>query len=213
MVCFRFQLSRYHHLCTESLFISGQLLVPINQTHLQNRDCLRPSRSSHKLLIIVDSAMVLSKMARSPNLRPIFLDFEFKPIYLPGEHGIAPPTDISFWVHRIQAMWIEGSVPEASIQVSTPEVGEENCGSEDSNNPHQILEQCIQEAVESNSNCQIHAEVKVLGYFQGYNLFGKAINSVGINKLCYPACLEYVRILSAPQSRCEAPIISGTHGT
>lgn len=143
-------------------------------------------------------------MARSPHLRSIFLDFEFKPVYLPEEYGIAPPTDISSWMHRFQAMSIEGSAPEASIQVSTP-VGEENSGSQDGNNPHQILEECIQEAIDSNSNCQIHAEVKVLGYFQGHDLFGKAINSVGINKFCCPACLEYVHTTST------AIQVGGTH--
>lgn len=79
-------------------------------------------------------------MARSPNLRSIFLDFEFKPVYLPEEHGIAPPTDIAFWKDRFQAMSILGS---------NPEVGEGISGSEDGNKTYQILMECIQEAIDA----------------------------------------------------------------
>ena len=87
----------------ENLSMTDELLGEhrlVQQTHAQNQDCLRLSRSFKKLLIIMDSADVLSKMARSLNLRSIFLDFEFKPVYFLEEHGIAPPTDIAFWMHR-----------------------------------------------------------------------------------------------------------------
>ena len=80
-----------------------------------------------------DSANVLSKMARSPNLRSLFLDFEFEPIYLPEEHGTAPPADIAYWMRRFQAMSILGSNPEDS---------EETSGSEDGNKTNQILMEC-----------------------------------------------------------------------
>ena len=166
----------------------------ISQTHDQNRECLRLSRSFQKILITMDAANVLAKMARSPNLRSIFLDFEFKPVYLTEEHGIAPPTDINIWMHRFQAMSILGSDPSGSED-----------GSEDGNESDQILRKCIQEAIEAEATCQIHAEVKVLGYLQSHGLKSKAINSVGINKLCCPACLEYINASSIPIQ------VRGTH--
>ena len=168
----------------------------VRQDYAQNRDCLRLSLSFQKLLITTDSAGVLSKMARSPNLRSIFLDFEFKPVYLPEEHGIAPPTDIAYWMRRFQDMSILGSNPEDS---------EETSESEDDNKPGQILMECIKEAFGTKANCQIHAEVKVLGYLQGHGLVGKAINSVGINKLCCPACIEYINAMDI------AIQVGGTH--
>lgn len=79
-----------------------------------------------------------------------------------------------------------------SILGSNPEVGEGTSGSEEGSKPDQILMQCIQEAIDIKANCQIHAGVKVLGYLQDHGLMGKAINSVGISKLCCPACLEYI---------------------
>ena len=63
----------------------------------------------------------------------------------------------------------------------------------------------IKEAIDVKANCQIHAEVKVLGYLQGHGLMGKAINSVGINKLCCPACLEYINAMDI------AIQVGGTH--
>ena len=92
-----------------------------------------------------------------------------------------------------------------SILGSNPEIGEETCGSEDGNKTDQILGKCIQEAIDAKTNCEIHAEVKVLGYLQGHGLLGKAINSVGINKLCCPACLEYVNAMDI------AFQVGGTH--
>ena len=80
-----------------------------------------------------------------------------------------------------------------SILGSNPEVGGEISASEDGDRPDQVPEKCIQEAIDAKTNCEIHAEVKVLGYLQGHGLLGKAINSVGINKLCCPACLEYIK--------------------
>ena len=183
----------------ENLSMTDELLRQsrlVHQTYAQNRDCLRLSQSFQKLLITTDSAGVLSKMARSPNLRSVFLDFEFKPVYLPEEHGIAPPTDIACWMRRFQAMSILGS---------NPEVSEETSGSEDGNKTDQILMECIKEAIDTKANCQIHAEVKVLGYLQGHGLMGKAINSVGINKLCCPACIEYINAMDI------AIKVGGTH--
>ena len=63
----------------------------------------------------------------------------------------------------------------------------------------------IKEAIGRKANCQIHAEVKVLGYLQGHGLVGKAINSVGINKLCCPACIEYINAMDI------AIHVGGTH--
>ncbi|MCJ1345247.1 hypothetical protein MMC31_003453, partial [Peltigera leucophlebia] len=45
-------------------------------------------------------------MAHSPHLRSIFLDFEFKPGYLPEEQGLAPSNNVDFWMRRSQAMLI-----------------------------------------------------------------------------------------------------------
>lgn len=78
-------------------------------------------------------------------------------------------------------------------------------GSEDGNESDQILRKCIQEAIDAEATCQIHAEVKVLGYLQSHGLKSKAINSVGINKLCCPACLEYINASSIPIQ------VRGTH--
>ena len=50
----------------------------------------------------------------------------------------------------------------------------------------------IKEAISTKVNCQVHAEVKVLGYLHRHGLIDKAINSVGISKLCCPACLQYI---------------------
>lgn len=157
----------------------GQSRV-VHQTYTQNRDCLRLSRSFQKLLLSTDAAGVLSKMARPPNLRLIFLDFEFEPVYLTGEHGIEPPTNIAFWMGIFQALSILGSNPE------------EASGSKDGNKTDHIPMECIQEAIDEKVNCQIHAEVKVLGFLRGHSLMRKAINSVGINELCCPACLKYI---------------------
>ena len=186
-------------LSNKNLSMTGELLEPnrlARQDSAQNRDCLRLSRSFKKLLVTTDSANVLSKMAHSPNLRSLFLDFEFKPVYLPEEHGTASPTEIAYWMRRFQAMSILGSNPEDS---------EETSGSEDDNKTNQILMECIKEAIGRKANCQIHAEVKVLGYLQGHGLVGKAINSVGINKLCCPACIEYINAMDI------AIHVGGTH--
>lgn len=53
----------------------------------------------------------------------------------------------------------------------------------------------IKEAISVKANCQVHAEVKVLGYLHRHNLIDKAINSVGISKLCCPACLGYISVM------------------
>ena len=50
----------------------------------------------------------------------------------------------------------------------------------------------INAAIRSRVNCQVHAEVKVLGFLYRHGLIDKAINSVGISKLCCPACLQYI---------------------
>ncbi|MCJ1346245.1 hypothetical protein MMC31_004460 [Peltigera leucophlebia] len=175
----------------ESLSMTDKLLSEsclVNQTDEQNRNCLRLSRSFQKLSITTPSASVLSKMARSPNLRAIFLDFKVDPVFLPEELGIAPPTDIDSWMQRFQAM---------SISRSSPEVGDETSGSKDIK-AAQILKECIQEAIDKRASRQIHAEVKVLGYLQGHGLMGKAINSVGTNKLCCPACIGYIKAMGIP---------------
>ena len=110
-----------------------------NQTYDQIRNCLRLSRSFQKILITMDAADVLAKRARSPNLRSNFLEFEFKPVYLPEEHGIAPPTDIDIWMHRFQAMSILEPNPSGS--------------EEDGNESDQILRKCIQEAIDAEATC------------------------------------------------------------
>lgn len=61
---------------------------------------------------------------------------------------------------------------------------------------------CIKEAINSKANCQVHAEVKVLGYLHCHGLIGKAINSVGISKLYYPTYLSYVSIKWYPWHLC-----------
>lgn len=80
-----------------------------NQTQPQIRDRIRLSRSFQKLLITRDSAIVLIKIALSPHLQSIFLDFEFKPVYLPDDKGLAPSNDVDLWMRRFQAMSISGS--------------------------------------------------------------------------------------------------------
>lgn len=80
-------------------------------------------------------------MARPPNLRLIFLDFEFEPVYLTGEHGIESPTNIAFWMGMFQALSILGSNPE------------EASGSKDGNKTDHILMECIQEAMDEKINC------------------------------------------------------------
>ena len=93
-------------------------------------------------------------------------------------------------MRRFQAMLILGSNPSRF---------------EDDNNTNKILIEYIKEAIGTKANCQIHAEVKVLGYLQGHGLVGKAINSVGINKLCCPACMEYINAMDI------AIHVGGTH--
>ncbi|MCJ1347098.1 hypothetical protein MMC31_005319, partial [Peltigera leucophlebia] len=83
-----------------------------NQSQKQIRDRIRLCRSFRKLLITRDSMTVLTKMALSPHLRSIFLDFKFKPVYLPEEKGLAPPMDVDFWMRKFQAMSILGSRSE-----------------------------------------------------------------------------------------------------
>ena len=241
-----------------------------NQTQTQIRDRIHLSRSFQKLLITADSATVLTKMALSPHLRSIFLDFEFKPVYLPEDKGLAPSNDVDLWMHRFQAMSIAGSRSEDSEQTQDTggapgsedveetrrsqdggETGfedgeaqgsggargsedvEEICGSQDgqktgSADSEEICESedgdetgsknseetqgsdngrgarrsrfdmrselmsGIKEAISTKVNCQVHAEVKVLGYLHRHGLIDKAINSVGISKLCCPACLQYI---------------------
>ena len=53
----------------------------------------------------------------------------------------------------------------------------------------------IKEAISTKVNCQVHAKVKVLGHLHRHGLIGKAINSVGISKLCCPACLRYISVM------------------
>lgn len=86
-------------------------------------------------------------------------------------------------MHRLQAMSILGSIPEDV---------EETRGSEDGKKTDKILMDCIKDAINAKANCQIHAEVKVLGYLHGHGLMGKAINSVGVSKLCCPACFDHI---------------------
>lgn len=338
-----------------------------NQTQPQIRDRLRLSRSFQKLLATTDSATVLTKMALSPHLRSIFLDFEFKPVYLPEDKGLVPSTNVDLWMSRLQAMSISGSRSEDGKQTQgrgeargsedveetrgsevVEEIGsgggeqtcgsqgsggacgsedvEESCGSEDGKNaglkggeenrgsqgsggardsedvegtrgsqdgeengPEDIeqtrgsqgsrgprgfedveetrgpedgeqthgsqgcgwargsedgeetrepgdgkktksengeethgsengrearrsrvdmrseLINCIKEAISVKVKCQVHAEVRVLGYLHRHGLIDKAINSVGISKLCCPACLAYISVMDI------AIQVGGTH--
>ncbi len=64
---------------------------------------------------------------------------------------------------------------------------------------------CIKEAISLKANCQVHAEVKVLGYLHRHGLIGKAINSVRISRLCCPACLGYISVMDI------AIRVGGTH--
>lgn len=293
-----------------------------NQTQPQIRDRVRLSRSFQKLLATSDSATVLTKMALSPHLRSIFLDFEFKPVYLPEDKGLVPSTNVDLWMRRFQAMSISGSRSEDGEQtqgrggargsedveetrgsevVEEVESGggeqncgsqgsggacgsedvEESCGSEDgkdtrlkggeetrgsqgsggalgsgdveetrgsqdgketgsadgeetresadgektkskngeethgSENGREArrsrfdmrseLMNCINDAISVKVNCQVHAEVKVLSYLHRHGLIDKAINSVGINKLCCPACLAYISVMDI------AIQVGGTH--
>ena len=83
-----------------------------NLTQPQIRDRVRLSRSFQKLLTTTGSATILTKMALSPHLRSIFLDFEFKPVYLPEDKGLVPFTNVDLWMRRFQAMSISGSRSE-----------------------------------------------------------------------------------------------------
>ena len=232
-----------------------------NQTQIQIRERIRLSRSFHKLLITTDSATVLTKMALSPHLRSIFLDFEFKPVYLPEDTGLAPSNDVDLWMRRFQAMSIAGSGSEDGEQTQdmggapgsedveetrrsqdggetgfedgeaqgsggargsedveetrrsqdgqkTGSADSDETGSKNSQETHgsdngrearrsrvdmrSELMSGINAAIRSRVNCQVHAEVKVLGFLYRHGLIDKAINSVGISKLCCPACLQYI---------------------
>ena len=58
----------------ENLSMTDELLGSrlVHQTHAQNRDCLRLSRSFQKLLTTMDSADVLSKWLAPPTLGQFF---------------------------------------------------------------------------------------------------------------------------------------------
>ena len=223
-----------------------------NLTQPQIRDRVRLSRSFQKLLTTTDSATVLTKMALSPHLRSIFLDFEFKPVYLPEAKGLVPSTNIDLWMRRFQAMSISGSRSEdgeqtqGSGETRGSEDVEETRGSQDgketgsadgeearesedgeetrskndeeahgSENGREVrrpkfdmrseLMNRIKEAISVKANGQVHAEVKVLGYLHRHGLIGKAINSVGISKLCCPACFGYISVMDI------AIQVRGTH--
>lgn len=74
-----------------------------------------------------------------------------------------------------------------SILGSIPEDVEETRGSEDGKKTDKTLMDCIKDAIDAKANCQIHAEVKVLGLI--------------------------IYMLWTSQSKWEAPTRSGTHGT
>ena len=72
-------------------------------------------------------------------------------------------------------------------------------------NTRSELMNCIKKAISLKANCQVHAEVKVLGYLQRHGLIGKAINSARISRLCCPACLGYISVMDI------AIRVGGTH--
>lgn len=181
------------------LFLLGQFCFfsssPLNLWHLgelfseknlkgQPGDQLRKRlwicRAFSKILILIDAISTLVKLARSPNVRHIFQDFRFEPIYLHGEKATKLPTNIEIWKERFAAMHILGSLPGHARA------------------DRKNLEACIQQAFNSSVPALIHAEIKVLIYLHVENLRGSAINHIGISKLCCPGCYEFVRSIDNP---------------
>lgn len=156
--------------------------------------------------------MVLSKMARSPHLRSIFLDFEFKPVYLPEEHAIAPPTDISFWMHGFQAMSIEGSDLKRRFRYQLRRSVKKIVDLKMVISLIKFLRNVYKRPLTRSSIAKSTLRLRSLAIFRAVTYWAKPSILLDLTSSAVrPAWSMY--ILPALQSRWEAPTISGTHGT
>lgn len=57
----------------------------------------------------------------------------------------------------------------------------------------------IDQAIASRGTVEVHAEVSVLSYLHKGRLMRKAINNIGVSKLCCPGCFELVRAMQEPK--------------
>lgn len=84
-----------------------------------------------------------------------------------------------------------------------------NAGSrhDDDENDQNNLSLCIDTAIASRGTVAVHAEVKILSYMHKEGLMHKAMNNIGVSKLCCPGCVEFARAINEPEV-----IIAGQHG-
>ncbi len=137
----------------------------------------------------INAITKLVKLARSPNTSKIFRNFEFRPVYLEGQNAPILPENPAVWKERFHLMGIAGS------------------SHDDDQNDQKNLSICIDQAIASRGTVAVHAEVKILSYMHKEGLMRKAMNNIGVSKLCCPACFEFARAIQQPEV-----IIAGQHG-
>lgn len=137
----------------------------------------------------INAITKLVKLARSPNTSKIFRNFEFRPVYLEGQKAPILPENPAVWKERFYLMGIAGSRHD------------------DDQNEQKNLSICIDQAIASRGTVAVHAEVTILSYMHKEGLMRKAMNNIGVSKLCCPGCFEFARAIQQPEV-----IIAGQHG-
>lgn len=129
------------------------------------------------------------KLVRSPNTSKIFRNFSFRPVYLKGRIAPTIPDSPAVWKQRFLLMGIAGTRHD------------------DDPNDQKNLSTCIDQAIASRGSVGVHAEVNILSYMHKEGLMNRAMNNIGVSKLCCPGCFEFVRVMREPEV-----IIAGQHG-
>ena len=109
-------------------------------------------------------------------------------MYLEGQKAPILPENPAVWKERFSLMGIAGSRHD------------------DDQNDQKNLSICIDQAIASRGTVAVHAEVKILSYMHKEGLMRKAMNNIGVSKLCCPGCFEFARAIQ-PEA-----IIAGQHG-
>lgn len=102
-------------------------------------------------------------------------------MYLGEQKAPILPENPTIWKERFHLMGIAGSRHDGD------------------QNDQKNLSICIDQAIASRGTVAIHAEVKILSYMHKKGLMRKAMNNIGVSKLCCPGCFEFARAMQQPE--------------